>query len=106
MREKRGSEKEYQNRSTPQVTMSDLNSSQFICSEIMTMHKTRFCIKFRWGVILIQLHNRVNSTFQYAKIAGPQGDAETALGNFAHIQMSFLLFSGLNLYEKGLEQTE
>lgn len=53
MGENRVSEKEYQNRRTPQVTMSDLSSSQFICSEIMTMHKTRFYTKIRWGVILL-----------------------------------------------------
>lgn len=53
MRENRVNEKKYQNKSTPHVTTSELNSSQFICSEITTMQKTRFYIKIRWGVILL-----------------------------------------------------
>lgn len=109
MRENRVSKKKYQNKSTPQIIMSESHNSQFICSEIMTMHNTRFYIKIRWGAIFLAFvlfSCIIEFTFQHAKTAGPQGDAETALGNFAHIQMSFLLFSGFILYKKGLEQPE
>lgn len=53
MRENRVSKKKYQNKSTPQIIMSELHNSQFICSEIMTMHNTRFYIKIRWGAIFL-----------------------------------------------------
>lgn len=102
--EKRRNEK----KKNPQINMSELYSSQFIFSEIMTMQRPTFYTKIKHGVLFcfVQLYNGDNSIFQHAKTAGPKGDTETALGKFAHIQMSFLLFSRFILYERGLEEPE